>query len=230
MRRLIFDTGPVINLTLNNLLWLLGTMNKKFKGDFSITPGVKRELIDKPLSSKKFSFEALQLIRAVRKKYLSVFDAKGLHEQALHLMGIANNVYFYHDRPLQILHYAEMESLVAALKYNADAMVVDERTLRVIVEKPEALASLLRRRLHTNVKVDKQSLKRFKDEVGSLRLIRSIELVTVAYEMGLLDLYIPSEMANGRRKLLSSLLWAFKLNGCAVTREEIDEILRYVKS
>ena len=229
MRCLIFDTGPIINLTLNNLLWVLGEMNKRFKGDFCVTQGVKKELIDKPLDSKKFSFEALQLIRAVRKKYIKVVKDEGLHEKSLHLMRLANSIYYSHNHAMQILQYAEIESLVAAIKYKADAMVVDERTMRIIIEKPEVLDKLLRRRFHTNIKIDRDVLKQFHDAVGDLRLIRSVELVTVAYELGLLDLYIPSEMANGKRRLLNSLLWAFKLNGCAITRREIDEILRYVK-
>lgn len=229
MRTLIFDTGPVINLTLNNLLWVLGKMNERFKGDFLITPGVKRELIDKPLNSKKFGFEALQVIRAVRKKYVSVISGDKFHNDALHLMGLANNVYSVHGRPIQILQYAEMESLIAAEKLNAEAMVVDERTLRVIVEKPQELASLLRRRLHSNIVVNKKELKRFNEEVGSVKLIRSIELVTVAYELGILDQFVPSEMPNGRRKLLDSLLWSFKLDGCAISRREIDDLVKYVK-
>lgn len=229
MRSLLFDTGPIINLTLNNLLWVLKGLNKRFKGDFLITPGVKRELIDKPLNSKKFGFEALQIIRALRKKYFTVFEDKKLHDRVLHLLGLANNVYSSHGRSLQILQFAEMETLVASLKYRSDAMVVDERTMRIIIEKPDALASLLRRRLHTNIKVDKNILNQFHEEVGDLRLIRSIELITVAYELGILDLYVPSEMSNGRRKLLDSLLWAFKLNGCAVTRREIDDILKLAK-
>ncbi|MEA3430681.1 MAG: hypothetical protein U9R08_05390 [Nanoarchaeota archaeon] len=230
MRCLFFDTGPIINLTLNNLLWVLGAMNKRFKGKFCITPGVKAELIDRPLNSRKFSFEALQIIRALRKDYMTVFEDKTIRKRALELMNIANKIYSAHGRPIQILHYAEMESLVAALKYKADALVVDERTLRVIIEKPGDLASLLRRRLHTNISVNKIELQKFNSEVGSLRLIRSAELVTVAYELGILDLYVPSGMANGRRKLLDSLLWAFKLNGCAITRREIDDLLRLSKS
>jgi len=229
MKCLMFDTGPIINLTLNNLLWVLRDLNKDFNGSFYITPAVKAELIDKPLMSKKFGFEALQLIRTVRKGYLNVLKDDSLHERVLHLMNLSNNIYSSYNRPIQILQYAEIESLVAAIKYKAQALVVDERTLRIIIEQPDALASLLKHKLHTNVKVDKQNLREFNYEVGKLRLIRSVELVTVAYEKGLLDLYVPSEMPNGRRKLLDSLLWAFKLNGCAVTRREIDEIIRIAK-
>jgi hypothetical protein len=63
--------------------------------------------------------------------------------------------------------------------------------------------------------------------VSHLKLIRSIELVTVAFEMGLLNQYLV-KIPNARRELLDSLLWAVKLNGCSVTDAEIKDILREV--
>lgn len=229
MRYLIFDAGPVITLTLNNLLGTLGDLKSRFKGKFAITPGVKRELIDKPLNTKKFEFEALQIIRAIRKKYIEVLEDNTLESRTMELLEIANNIYYSKRHPIKILDYGEIESLVASIKYKADAMVVDERTMRTIIEKPDALAEILRNKLHRRIDVDKTALREFKEQVGDLRMIRSVELVTVAFQLGLLDLYIPNEIPNGRRKLLDALLWGVKLNGCAVNAKEMREILRMVK-
>ena len=62
MKCLVFDSGPIISLTTNNLLWILEPLKNKFKGRFVITEGVRKELIDKPLTTKKFKFEALHCL------------------------------------------------------------------------------------------------------------------------------------------------------------------------
>ena len=55
MRSIIFDTGPIISLTMNNLIWTLKHLKRQFKGDFLITPAVKKELIEKPFRTKASS-------------------------------------------------------------------------------------------------------------------------------------------------------------------------------
>ena len=59
MNSLVFDTGTVISLVMNNLLWTLKHLKKQYKGDFLMTTSVKKELIDRPMKSKKFKLEAL---------------------------------------------------------------------------------------------------------------------------------------------------------------------------
>ena len=73
MKALVFDSGPIINLALNNMLWILKPLKEKFKGDFYITESVKRECIDRPLTSKKFKYEALETFKEKwDKKYPSI--------------------------------------------------------------------------------------------------------------------------------------------------------------
>jgi len=58
-----------------------------------------------------------------------------------------------------------------------------------------------------------------------LRVIRSIELVTIAYELGILNRYMSIEeesfVRNVRDELLEGVLWGVKLNGCSVSEDEI---------
>ena len=54
MKSLVFDAGPIISLTMNNLLWLLDPLKVNFKGEFYIPMAVKGELVDRPLTTKKF--------------------------------------------------------------------------------------------------------------------------------------------------------------------------------
>jgi hypothetical protein len=64
---LVFDSGPIISLSTNNLLWILPKIKEKFDGEFLITPAVKRECVTRPLETKKFKFEALQVLRQIEK-------------------------------------------------------------------------------------------------------------------------------------------------------------------
>ena len=56
MKSLVFDAGPIITLTMNNLLWLLNPLKNNFKGEFYLSAAVKEELIDRPLQTKKYKF------------------------------------------------------------------------------------------------------------------------------------------------------------------------------
>ncbi len=228
MKSLIFDTGPIISLTMNNLMWILVPLKKKFGGEFYCAESVKNELVDKPLTTKKFKFEALHTLRYMKDKTLIVDSSEETKDLAIRLLSIANSIFSAHSNNIQIVHYADMETLALAMKKKAESIVTDERTLRVLIERPQRLHSLLENKLHMKVNLDKEKLNEFKQEVGKINVIRSIELVTIAYEMGLLDPYLP-DMKESHETLLSALLWGVKCNGCAVSVDEIDRII-YLES
>src|SRR3989338_9104061 len=199
-RGLVFDTGPIISLTINNLLWLLEPLKKAFNGNFYITRGVYDELI------------------------------KNKTNQLLELM---NKCFLVNNTPLKIVHYAEIETVATALLLGHNTVVIDERTTRKYIEDPFSLKKTLERKLGNKVTVDRYCLKQVKNEIEKLKVIRSFELVIMAYELGLLDRYI----LNEERKLISDLdhavlegaLWGIKLNGCSVREEDIKGALNLVK-
>ena len=224
MRSIIFDSGPVISLSMNNLLWVLPEIKKKYKGKFLITPGVKKEIIDNPLSSKKFKFEALQVLKQYKDNVLELFDKSTLRQKTMDLLGLANNMFYAHGKNINIVQFAEIEVLVAALISNADAIVIDERTTRLLIENPEKLRKILRKKLHTEVNINRNNLARFKGLTSKILVIRSTELVLIAYEKGLLDKFV-LDIENPRKNLLDGLLWGLKLNGCSVSGEEISKVI-----
>lgn len=225
MKAIVFDSGPIISLALNNLLWLLDPLEKKFKGSFYIPGSVKGELVDKPLSTKKFKFEALQVLSLIKNKNLNVIEKDEIRKKSFYLLEIANNIFSAHDHPMRIIHQGEIEGIALALHLNADAFVIDERTTRTLIEQPKALENLLKHKLHTSIKVNKDNLDRFEKETKNIKIIRSSELAAIAYELGLLDKYV-LDIPNPRKTLLDALLWGVKLNGCAISRNEIDNIIR----
>ena len=220
MRVLIFDAGPVISLTLNNLLWILEPLKKKFQGNFLITSKVKEELFDKPMQTKKFKFEAIQVKEIMDKKILEVIDSKKeLSEMTERLSFYANNSFQAWGNYIKIVHEGEMQSIALAKIKDASALVVDERNVRLLLEDDEFLADIMKRRLHTTIKIDKENLKKFQQMAQGVKAIRSVELAAIGYELGLFEKYNIE-----KKEILDALLWGVKLKGCSVSEEEINQI------
>lgn len=228
MKTLCFDTGPVISLALNGLLWIIEPLKKRFGGEFLITKRVKHELVDRPIESKKFKLEALQVLQVIESGALQLASPSRMNEVTSDLMEMSNNMFFAKGRPLKLVHQAEIECLAACMILGSEGFVVDERTTRLLIEKPDKLAKRLKRKLHTHIRIDHKLLKAFQKRVARVKLIRSVELVTIAFELGILDNYV-AHLPHAKRTLLEALLWGVKINGCAVTEEEIAKIIKEEK-
>ncbi|MBW2964436.1 hypothetical protein KY363_03160 [Candidatus Woesearchaeota archaeon] len=224
MKSLVFDAGPVISLTTNNLLWILDQLKQEFNGMFYVPSAVKGELVDKPLQSKRFKFEALQVMFRINNRTLDVIDDAKIKMLAEELLELANHTFKTRGNWLRIVHYAEMEVLATAIIMNSSAVVIDERTTRLLVESPKDLTNMLSSNLRSKVFINKPSLDKLRNWTKNIRIIRSVELVLMAYEQGILDKYL-LEGDDARRTLVDSLLWGVKLHGCAVTRNEIRQLV-----
>jgi len=228
MKNLIFDAGPVISLTTSNLLWLLEKLKTKFNGSFVMPKGVRKELVDKPLTTRRFKFEALQVQKLIESKVFSVIEDEAVVKKAQEIGKIANSILSAHGKDITILHLGELETVAAAVLYKADAIVVDERVTRTLIENPEGLQRLMEKRLHMQLKLNKKALSDFEEATRHITILRSIELVTLAYEFGFLDKYVV-KVPHARKELLESILWGVKLNGCSVTSQEISTIVKSEK-
>ena len=225
MKSLIFDAGPIISLATNNLLWILEPLKKEFNGKFYITDAVKHELVDRPLETKKFKFEAIQVEKILENGILEIVDNSFITEKTPVLLNTANQIFKAYDYYMRIVHFAEMSVIAAAVNINSDEIVIDEKTTRFLIENPRMVSEILKKTLHTSISVNENNLKDFENFVRNIKTIRSIELVTVAYENGLLNDFI-TKIPDARKNLLESVLWGVKLNGCAVSRDEIDQIVK----
>jgi hypothetical protein len=222
-KSLVFDSGPIINLAMNNLLWTLRPMKEKFRGDFYITESVRRECVERPLQSKKFKYEAIETLKIIQEGTLRVFNDRMLKPNTLSMLGTANNIFSLKGTYVKNIQYAEVESIAAALLLNANAVVIDEFITRMLLESPQNVKERMEKKMHEPVEMDKKNLGIFRRKVGNLRTIRSIELITIAFECGIFKEYL-LKIKDSKKNLLDALLWAVKLNGCSVTEQEIDEI------
>jgi len=224
LKSIVWDTSPLISLALNNLLWTIPLLKKRFKGEFYITGVVREESIDKPLDSKKFKFEALQLLKLLNEKQFILVDNEKIPALTDELLDTANNIYSAKNHPMQIVHRGEMEALAASLILGSDAFVVDERTTRKLLEEPMELKAILEEKLHTKVDANPVKLNSFKKLTKGIKVLRSFELMIIAYELGILDVYKP-DLDQPDRVLLDAVLWGLKLDGCAVSEVEIEGII-----
>ena len=139
------------------------------------------------------------------------------------LMKLVNSIFSSKGKDISILQKGEVEALALVLKSNASAYVVDERTMRLIIEEPLSLKHLLERKLSSNVSVNENKLKQFQKMVGDVKVIRSTELMLVAYEKGVFNKYVKGV---GKKEFIDALLWALRLRGAAISTDEINKLVK----
>lgn len=220
---IIFDSSSIINFTLNGLLNEFKELKKLFNGRFIIPHEVKEEIVNRPLEIKKFKLEALKIKELIDEKVLELPEAIGINPPILssktkELMNIANNTFFGRENAIHIIDSGETACLILSKllteKGVKNIISVDERTIRLLGEKPENLLEILKRKLHTSIKANKENFKFFK----GFKFIRSAELIFIAYKKGIIKLK--------NHNVLDALLYALKFNGCSISEEEIAEMER----
>lgn len=223
MKSLVFDSSTIISLSLNNLLYLLPDLKHRFQGQFFITEAVKKELIDNPMHSKKFKLEALQIHQLILDNTIEIYGQQ-LEKQTQHLLNLTNNLFKAENHFIRLVDKAEVESLALANLLKA-TYAVDERTIRMLIENPNELKNLFEKKLHTKITINNDNLKELQKEIN-VNIIRSSELGLVAYSLGLLKNLTQKDHLttyNLKHELIDGILWGLKLNGCAISQEEIEQ-------
>lgn len=219
MKAIVFDAGTLINLSMNGLLYLLADLKKAFKGNFLITDQVKYEVIDRPLKIKRFQLGAMRVKNLYEEGILESptvlgIKPKDIKKQTKELMQIANNAVFARKKPIRVVSEGETSCLALSSllkqKKVENMIAVDERTIRILSEKPENLQTIMERKLHHEVEMSQPNFEAFK----GFKFIRSSELVYIAFKKGFLEL-------DGRESL-EAALYATKFKGAAISYDEIE--------
>ena len=223
MKTLIFDSGALISIAMAGLIPELKELKKIFKGKFIITKEVKSEIIDRPLTIKRFELEAMMLQELIDSgilempSSLNVSDAE-IMEKTEQIMNIANNTFTGKERNIHLIDLGESSCLalsrILTEKKIENIVVVDERTTRLLGEKPENLKKYMESKLHFSLSENKSNYKFFQ----GFKFIRSTELMYVAYKKGIIKIK--------NKNLLDALLYALKFKGTAISDDEINEIKR----
>lgn len=220
---IIFDAGALISLSMNGLLDELQKLKGIFNGEFLITKQVKSEAIDNPIKIKYFGFEALKVQQLLDDGILKMTDSYGISSSLIDsetekIMNIANGLFMNSNNKINIMQLGEASCLALSKilreKTIESVIVIDERTTRMLVEKPENLKDLLERKLHTKIVLVKKEFNHFE----GFKIIRSAELMYVAWKKNLINVK--------KGDVLGALLYALKSKGCSISEEEIGEIKR----
>ncbi len=222
-KAIIFDSGTIITFAMNGLLPELKALKGIFEGKFLITNEVKYEILDKPLKIKRFELEALKIKKLIEEKVLELPESLGIKDKEIYdnskkFMDIANATFEADGNKIKIVDMGETSCLALSKILNdkkiSNVIAADERTIRMLSEKPDKLKELFQKKLKTRISSEGKNYGFFKN----FRFIRSAELVYVAYKKGIIKL-------KGSM-VLDALLYAVKFKGCAISEDEIREIER----
>jgi len=218
-KRVICDSSSLISMSMNCMMPIIIELSEY--ADFVITKTVYDEIITTPQEGGRHRMGPLNFKALIKSGILKIEEAD--KSEANRILDASNNVYFMRRRPLKIIHLGEAEAL--ALANNGDVLLMDERTLRFLVENPWELKDLLEHRLHEKVFFDKQKDEVFRNYCKGVSIIRSSEIVAVAHEKGILQKYFSGD----RREVLEACLWSLKFSGCSLSGDDIGEYLKMLK-
>jgi len=227
MKSMSFDAGPLISLALAGMAQYLPRLKEHFGGEFIITPEVHGEVVDTPLQSKRFTLEALRIESLVRGGTITLIDEERIRAATGRVMRIANRCYRAKGSHMKLVHIGEASAIAAASLLGSSAIVIDERTTRMMLEAPESLRQLMQKRLHTRVELDRQQLRRLQDMTRGIGIIRSAELAFIAVEKGVVD-HLKLEHDTGKM-LCEAALWGVKFAGCSISENEIGQAVMMLK-
>ncbi|MFH1752197.1 MAG: hypothetical protein ABH821_04650 [archaeon] len=222
---MVFDASSIITLSTTCLFNVLKSLKNSFSGDFVISDSVERECVIRPLEIRRFELNAFRVKKGIDDGWIKVktidVETKKLAEEITFL---ANNSFFADNKPLNLMHLGEVESLALMNSLNTNLLTIDERTTRMVFEEPNALRRRLQEKYKTTVSLDNKNLKKLNEIVKEIKVFRSTELIALAFEKNLFD----SELVHNKESL-EAALFALKYNGCSVTADEILDFVSKVK-
>jgi len=223
-KALIFDSSSIITLNMIDMLDILKKLKIMFNGKFLITKEVYKEIINVPLGIKKYELRALIVKKAIEEGILDVVESNSIDKKTNEILEKANSLFSVNGESIRIIHRGEASCIALYLLLNIEnknkAMVIDERTTRMLLENPKNLHKLLESKLHREILMNKKIADEFVKE--NIRVIRSSELLYYAFIKNKIDLI------NGEKTILDALLYAAKAYGCSIAREEIERLKKKI--
>lgn len=222
-KAIIFDASPLISIAMNGLLPEFKKLKNIFGGKFLITKEVQEEIIGHPIKIKRFELEALKLQELINDgtlEFPEIFNIKeiDISEETKILLNRANKTFLQRGNPIHLIDLGETSALILSKELTKkgikNIIAIDERTTRMLCEKPENLKKLLQKKLHTKIEIKKENLNDFR----GFKIIRSAELMYLAYKKQL------TKIKN--KRVLDAILYGLKYKGCAISIDEIEKMKR----
>jgi len=171
MKVLILDSGILINLSMNGLLYIIEKLKETSKIKIFITKEVKYETVERPIKVPRFELGALRIQSLIDSKIIEfpypLISENELKIKTQELMDTANHYFQSKGKWIKIVSDAEMSCLALSsiLTKNKiqNIIGIDERTTRILAEKPQNLERIMSKKLHENIKLSDQDFSIFKE-------------------------------------------------------------------
>jgi hypothetical protein len=216
---IICDASSLIALADACVLDSLTLLKQHMHGDFLYPKKVRFESIEHPLDMKEHSLRALRLMDFEKSSVLRSVDID-VNAQMNEVINVSNNIFTVSGKPIKLVDPGEASQVALANVLGVKNLLIDERTTRTLIEAPFKLKQHLEREFKRKVNVNERLLDQFADSTKNLKIIRSSELIVLAYQYGYFDVY-----GQYKNKALQSALYTLKFAGCSISFEEIEELM-----
>jgi len=151
-------------------------------------------------------------------KILEVVELPGLERECQNILAQANSMLKVGGRPLTILQEGEVECLALMKLKGFKNLVVDEKTVRLLLESPQTLLNALQSEFNEEVTIDETALDAFKKGLDDACVLRSTEIIAVSADKGFFK-----EYGSAARDALLASLYALQNAGCSVSSQELSD-------
>jgi len=224
MKQLVLDSSSIISLSDSCLFSILKGLHQELGLEFFVPKAVLDETVLRPMTIKRFELSAVRVKKGIEEGWLKVHEISDKSKNLVkEIISTFNNLFFVKGLPLEVVQLGEIEALALIKELNIKIFVVDERTVRLLLEKPESMKKLLELRHKSKIELHKENLFKLKRMFSDLTIIRSTELVALASKYGV----IANELTKDKQSL-EAALYSVKFNGCSVSEPEIIDYLNKI--
>ena len=179
---------------------------------------MKDEIISNPMHVRKYVFSAVRLRKVLNDGVLRVVSSPSLISDSRKILDEANSLFSSGNKPLQILQEGEAQCLALFSSAKIAGLLVDEKTTRLLVEKPEKLREAMHSEYRQGVGMNETALAGLRKRFANIAVIRSTELLAVAAKNGFFENYKTDE-----NNAFHASLFALRSAGCSISTSELDE-------
>jgi len=223
---IVVDSSSLITLSSSCLIKTLKNLSESKGLVFTIPESVYYESVKRPMNVKRFELNAVRIRDAVDEGYLKVQKATpNMREKIIKLSKITENLCFSEGKQIRLIDLGEAEALALLKETESRALMIDERTTRMLIEEPQNIRDFLEKRHRKKITLNQQALTEFREYTKGIRVMRSVELIALAYDND----GFKGELRRSKQAL-EAALYSAKFAGCAVSFEEIKEYLKNVRN
>lgn len=225
MKKIVVDSSSLITMSDSCIIKMMQYLSEIENIRFVIPESVYYESVERPLQIKRFELNAIRIRTAVQSGYMEIAKTTPAVKKSMQeLNTVTANIMSADGKKIHLINLGEAETLALMKEIDSRILLIDERTTRMLIEEPENVMAFLERKHKSKITLDKGEMSKFRKLFDEIHVIRSVELIALAYEDGAFE----KEIIKTKQSL-EAALFAAKYGGCAVSAKEIKSFLQGVK-